>query len=51
MLLEQTLTLPLQLAKSATDAAGDLFLSGSYTELGISPWGNFGTTQGQTPTG
>ncbi len=38
-------------AKSATDAAGDLFLSGSYIELGISPYGNFGTTQGQTPAG
>jgi hypothetical protein len=45
------LTIPVQHAKSATDAAGDLFLSGSYIELGISPWGNFGTTQGQTPDG
>ncbi len=45
------MTIPLQHAKSATDAAGDLFLSGSYVELGISPWGNFGTTQGQTPVG
>jgi hypothetical protein len=42
---------PLQPAKSATDAAGDLFLSGTYIELGISAWGNFGTTQGQTPEG
>jgi hypothetical protein len=49
--LEKTLTIPLQHAKSATDAAGDLFLSGSYIELGVSPWGNFGTTQGQTPAG
>ena len=45
------MTIPLQHAKSATDAAGDLFLSGSYIELGVSPWGNFGTTQGQTPVG
>ena len=42
---------PLPAAKSATDAAGDLFLSGSYIELGISPYGNFGTTPGQTPAG
>jgi hypothetical protein len=49
--LELTLTSSIQPAKSATDAAGDLFLSGSYVELGISPWGNFGTTQGDTPEG
>lgn len=41
----------LQPAMSATDAAGDLFLSGSYIELGIASYGNFGTTQGQTPAG
>ena len=45
------MTAALQPAKSATDAAGDLFLSGSYIELGISAWGNFGTTQGETPGG
>jgi hypothetical protein len=49
--LEQTLTTSPQPAKSVTDAAGDLFLSGSYIELGVSSWGNFGTTQGQTPDG
>jgi hypothetical protein len=45
------LTTALQPAKSATDAAGDLFLSGAYFEIGISSYGNFGTTQGQTPAG
>ena len=44
------MTSSLQPAQSATDTAGDLFLSGSYTELGISSAGNFGTT-GTTPAG
>ena len=45
------MSLPLPAAKSTTDAAGDVFLSGSYIELGVSSYGNFGTTQGQTPAG
>jgi ELWxxDGT repeat protein len=45
------MTTALQPAKSATDTAGDLFLSGTYFEIGISSYGNFGTTQGQTPSG
>ena len=41
----------LQPPKSATDAAGDVFLSGSYLEIGISYAGNFGTNKNQTPPG
>ncbi len=45
------MTATLEASKSQFDAAGDLFLSGSYIELGISSAGNFGTTQGETPSG
>ena len=41
----------LQPPKSAFDAAGDLFLSGSYFEIGISYAGNFGANKDQTPAG